>query len=202
MCICLWYICYKTVNLVNTSNGKILTDFSGTINVALGYVLVDCEDGICKQTQGYVLDNAKVIAFAGATVGVAAKGSDENKAIFSPDELIADTGCLDNAIGKVYDITGVCIYYENPSTKLGVNFSNTAGDPIKKYIINSSATGTTGTPFESDYDYLAIKSGLRYIIRDEFNSEGNFFLICYLYIYIYILYYLNRIIVYSVIIKK
>ena len=165
--------------MVKTSTGEVLTSFGGTITVANGYVLVDCVDGICKQTQGYVLDNdsgGKVIAFVGdgiEAVGVAAKGSNENKAKFSPDSITTIDGCADATIGKAYGIAGVCIYFKSPSTKIGAPFSTIDTTPVKKYIIDSSATGTAGTPFESEHDTIAIKSGPRYIIRDEFNSEGK-----------------------------
>jgi len=164
------------VNLVKTADGTVLTNLSTDIDVvADNYVLVDCVEGVCKQTQGYIKDSAKVIAFIGegiSAVGVNVREDADKTAQFNPfATLTAKSACAATYIGKVYAEAGSGICIDATETH-GVDFV-TDGNIIKKYIIDSSsaATGTIGTPFESEANNLAIKSGLRYIIRDEFNTS-------------------------------
>ena len=121
--------------------------------VPANYVLMDCVDGVCKQTQGYIIYNEKVYAFKGTQVGEAGTSYVSS----------ADNGgqCAATDIGKLLSGKGgICI-----GNSLGVNF-NTAGN----YLIldGSSAVGA----FSGNTDSVAIKRKAYYIIEDQFNSKG------------------------------
>ena len=50
----------EIVNLVDKYSGAVTDTFSRTLT-STDFVLVDCVEGACKQTQGYVKDEDKIV---------------------------------------------------------------------------------------------------------------------------------------------
>ena len=151
------------MNLVKTDDGTLITDFDDTIDLAIGYVLVDCIDGICKQTQGYVKDSEKVIAFVGENNGINAD-DDNNKVQFYSSNNIANCDNK-NKIGYIKNGKGsICLN--------GIAEEVTFSDDNKRFLILYENDIPTTTPFYVENENVPVKHGERYIIVDKFNS-GN-----------------------------
>ena len=147
-------------------NGKdIVSDFVET-DTALtpgSYAICDCEDSICKQTYGYVLNNDNIIKFI----------EDVNNGLGASSDLVAygvkeASGCIKDHVGKHFtDDDGkisVCITVGH-----AVNFE----DLGNYMMINGSAV--KDTPFEvADKSSVPIKNGYGYVVRDQFNESGKF----------------------------
>ena len=148
---------------------------------ARNYKLVDCQKGICKQTEGYILEKSgKVVAFSGEAVGdyVDSNSADDKKYHGGTSNLIENQSqCNNDYIGKIYHtdagsdpaIDGVCIYYHESETPIGIDFITTElaeGTIIPSYIINE---GVADTPFAGGI--FIVRSGVRYIIKDLFYNS-------------------------------
>ena len=152
------------MNLVNIANGKIETDFSGEINMT-GKVLVECVEGVCRQTQGYLKNDEKVYAFIGEeATEVVGKG------------LVGGESCSTRAIGKLLkSMDAVCI-----NNGKSVNFENAE----YKYVI-LEGVGVKDTPFEEEKSIQVIKRSQYYIIRDNFYTAGKFLIdIVFFFLYV------------------
>jgi len=143
----------KKLNAVRLDGTDKKDSFSYTIEDIENYVLVDCDNGVCRQTQGYLKNNNIFNAFVGT------KGGDRT-------EIIADgitntdlNLCSAGHIGKLLSTKlGICIKSEKAALLTSTD----------KYLISGAATGT---PFE-DSNGVALKISNLYIIKDKFNSEG------------------------------
>jgi len=150
--------------LVEKSSGvvKDSTEFDSDLQTTLnqgdaytGYILLDCINGICKRTSGYILvDDTQYAVF-------------EESNTASPIAGVSVSSCEGN-IGKVIDSNGgICIKAGG-----GVSYK----DDNKRFIIKSS-TGFTGTPFENSTNNAIIKRGIKYIIKDLFYDSKFCFLL-------------------------
>jgi len=151
---------YTAVNLVKVDDGSVISDDelrSKTVTISEGYILVDCVDVVCKQSQGYVVD--------GGNNGIAFKGSDNGEATASnSDKYVFSDSCNIDYNGKIKENKKVCINGEQ--IKLGES-------GIGKHIIFNALAST---PFENDSNIVPIKHGYNYAIVDMFESVylGNY----------------------------
>ena len=134
------------------------------VKLPSNYVLVDCMDGVCKQTSGYIVSGTNYYAFVddgfavvvdttAGTTFVSSKNAVESCAVGDIGKFAANAGVID----------GVCTKVNG-----GVKFEK----DNKKYLIT---TGTDGlgenTPFvHANGEYVPVKHSLQYIIRDKFDS--------------------------------
>jgi len=142
-------------------DGTYTTDFAtpnaGLAETPSDYAVVDCNDGNCIQTQGYVVNNGKGFAFIeeefGAKVG----------------ETLKASSCSADKVGKILgDLSGVCI--GNGSSAMAFN-----ADGAEYIVMKGSAV--EGTPFEEVDEILPVKRTANYIIRDYFYSNGKYYFI-------------------------
>jgi len=115
----------------------------------VNYILVDCVSGVCRQTQGYILNFDIINAFVGTKGG---------------DSTIAGA-CEEGNIGKFLSgSSGVCV---NAVTG---QVTTALLSPSGEYLISGAVAGT---PFEDGKYSVALKVAAKYIIKDKFNSEGK-----------------------------
>jgi len=144
---------------------EIETDIAGSPS---NYILMDCMDGVCKQTSGYIVSGTNYYAFVND--GIAQKVDISKNGDYV--KLNQINSCSDGSnssfddIGKIAinsnKIEGVCIAKNG-----GIEFKN----DNKKYLIKSTTGLGTKTPFEHvDVEYVPVKHSVQYIIRDKFDS--------------------------------
>jgi len=152
--------------LVNKNDGVVTTDFA-TENAGLSrtpgnYLVIDCYDGECKRTQGYVKNESNVYAFVGDSTGVNISGNQKfNGPTTKSNCASGDAG---NVGQVITDKNGVC--YGNGSSE--IRFENTND----KYIILKGAA-KKGTPFEDAKNAIMIRHSANYILKDQFSFGGN-----------------------------
>jgi len=172
-------ILFKKVHAVKVVDGSIVSDFSisgnDLYNTPGEYILMDCLDGRCLQTEGYIYIYDKVIAFVGE--GPLAIGQNANSNTFINDGVDNAGKCIDASyVGKLYNTNiGICI---NKNGK-AVNFSEDPSEEEKRYIIICIAENI---PFAnhavmmkrnsiSESTAHIIRRGLRYLIMDKYYSS-------------------------------
>jgi len=141
------------VTLVNKVDGTYTTDFAteneGLAEIPSDYAVVDCKDGKCVQTQGYVVNNRNAFVFKDGEDGVIAR------------KKLKVSSCSADQVGKLLsDLSGVCI--GNGSSVMA--FADGA-----EYIVMK------GTAFDEFADILPLKSTANYIIRDYFYSNSEYY---------------------------
>jgi len=112
------------------------------------YILVHCDQGVCKQTQGYININSAVNAFVGTKSGSSA------------NEFFTITSNPED-IGKVF--IDVNYYGITVKSRAVVALANN----VNPLIISGATTG----PFE-DSDGVPLKITGKYVIKDMFTSGG------------------------------
>jgi len=133
------------------------TDNDGLAETPSNYAVVDCNDGNCVQTQGYVVNKGNAYAFI------------EKKFGAKVDETLMVSTCSADKVGKLLsDFSGVCISSE--SSVMGFN-----ADGAEYIMMKGSAVDDT--PFEDIYNNLPVKRAANYIIRDYFYSNSKYYLI-------------------------
>jgi len=165
------------VVLVKTDDGRVTeNDFSSEENGLKdnyqGYILVDCVDGICKQTGGYIKsitsgtsgrkrNNQPIIILYAFYENDKTKKA-ESSTYKSNVENKND--CTDRMIGQLLnDNNSICI--EN---NINVSF----GKGNERYIILSSKHAIADVPFKDTTNNIILKHGEEYIINDLFfNSK-------------------------------
>ena len=144
------------------ADGKIETDFTKSV-VLTGYVIVDCKEGVCRQTTGFVRNNNVLYAFAEEAVG--AQVVSEKKFI-GDNTLIDETKCEDENAGLLYyDKKGICI-----NKGKGIAFGD---DDENEYMILKGKTYIEGNPFEEATKInIRIMRSANYILKDNFYTSG------------------------------
>jgi len=136
------------VTLVNKVDGTYTTDFTEELSINdEGKVIVDCLDGVCFQTQGYIRNNGITYVFNREESGVEVN-----------EGLIGGSSCNSESVGKL--LTGesaACI-----TSGSSIAFEDDDDDYI---IMNGSAV--EGTPFENADEIKAVKRSVNYIIIDK-----------------------------------
>ena len=153
--------------MVKVDDGSVISDnvlSSSTVNLSIEYILVDCVDGICKQTQGYVVDGIKKgIVFKGSSNGVATASNgiyESNVCVSGEDGMIISGN------------SGVCI--KGAAAPASPVIANFVESEIRKHIIENAVNTT---PFYSEVSTMVpIKHGINYAIVDMFES-GNKYII-------------------------
>ena len=158
------------MTIVDKVNGTPTSDFdsaiSGLSSTPSNYVLVDCVDGKCKQTNGYVLVGSdSVYAFSGdsSTGNTAINGS------IKVDKYIFDdansSNCDEANVGKISSSRGfICM---NGS---GISL---ASNNVEYIVLRGKAAADT--PFYNIVNNVLLKHSSRYIIRDQFYTGGRVF---------------------------
>jgi len=144
------------------NDGTIETDFTKSIDLST-YVIVDCKEGVCRQTTGYVKNSNHVYAFAGESEGTLV--SNEAKFIGGPAIASADD-CASAYYGCLYGTNrGICI-----NNGKGIAFGD--GDD-NGYMILKGKTYVSGNPFEeaAKINIRIMRSG-NYILKDNFYTSG------------------------------
>ena len=158
--------------MVNIAYGTIEIDFAGALKDVRGKVIVDCVEGVCKQTQGYIRDGSTKplgYAFVGEKVGAATA----NVPVFEGSGTIAAaTGCISTSVGQIITdgtagVTGICY-------GVGSNEIKFETGTARNIILKGMAV--PGTPFADRVNAVAIKRSANYIIRDRFYTAGIY---CY-----------------------
>jgi len=152
--------------LVNKNDGVVTTDFATANTVLSGspgnYFVIDCYDGECRRTQGYVKNESNVYAFVGENTGVNISGNQKfNGPTTKSNCASGDTG---NVGQVILNKSGIC--YGNESSD--IPFGNTDD----KYIILKGAA-KKGTPFEDAQNSIMIRHSANYILKDQFYNGGN-----------------------------
>jgi len=154
--------------LVKKEDSKV-EDFAG-INEGLSgnsgdpskYIVVDCFNGKCKQTEGYILNNNAVFAFVGKNGG---KKIANDETFVRRNAIVESTNCV--SAGMIYNKnggpSGICI-----GSGTGVSF-NAVSTP--HLLIKEAAV--KGTPFYDSINNVPIKNGPGYIVRDYFFEDGG-----------------------------
>jgi len=146
--------------LVNKVDGTISNESDIDTNTDLAdhpenYVLLQCQDSDCPNTQGYVISNEKAFAFVYEKEATSASNNEYKT---------ADENCGAGSYGKlVSDNSGICI---STGKKMDFNSSQAVYMMMK-------GVGVAGTPFENKYDILPLKRSTSYIIRDQFYTNGK-----------------------------
>ena len=146
--------------MVHKDTGAVADTFSSPLT-STNYVLVDCVEGACRQTQGYIKDEEnKILVFIGNN-GFSSLGkdtADDNKGKENKEECneTTDTGKLSGTDYK----EGICI-----GDGMSVDFVTDENSEITRHFIKG---GVASTPFEGN---LIVKRGTRYIIRDMFYNS-------------------------------
>jgi len=151
------------INLTSDENGEIPTVDNNIINNVGNFVIMDCEDGICEQINGYVKDsNNNVYAFIDNKVGklVSDGITDENN-------CGNGTGGTNN-IGKfIANGGGICI---NKRKKVEFKKESKEND---KFIIFNDTPAMENTPFRDTENTILIKNHPNYIINNMFCNGGT-----------------------------
>jgi len=147
--------------LVKVDDGTVISDDelkSVAVTINDGYILVDCVDGVCKQTQGYVVDGSKIgIAFKGSSNGVTTAGNGDY-------EIDSNVACGTGNIGMIKsDNSEVCS--DISTIQL---YESSFG---KCMIVNNAVIGN---PFYDDTDGVLVKHGFNYVIVDMFESGKKY----------------------------
>ena len=119
-------------------------------------ILVDCLDGICKKTYGYVKGNGHVFKFV--------EGTNNGKA---DDGDVMNSSDCNTAIGKYHgaNASGADGFY----VKSGTAITFISDSSIKHIILRRTGSGTL---FHNSNDDILVKHGVNYSIIDKFDS-GN-----------------------------
>ena len=164
---------WNKVSLVKSATGDLIdieaNAFSDiVVDITDNYVLVDCLDGICKQTQGYVKDKEKsnkIYAFVGT--------GNANVATVAPyiNANVDDyNDCGDGTVGIVINNTtksGIC--YGNDSA--GIMF----GEGESRYIFLKGKVAKK-TPFADRKNSVVVKRNAKYIVKDQFYNAGTVYI--------------------------
>ena len=145
-------------------DGTIKTDFTEEIDLST-YVIVDCKEGVCRQSNGFVKNNNGVYAFAGKAKGVVV--SNQNFFI-GGGTLTDETKCEDANAGLLYsDKKGICINKEK-----GIAFA----EDDNEYMILKGKEINSNNPFaEGVKKNIKIKRSANYILKDNFYTAGWLF---------------------------
>ena len=143
------------------ADGTIKTDFTETINLTT-YVIVDCKEGVCRQSNGFVKNNNVMYAFVKEITGAVVNAEDN---FIGGATLTGETKCEDANAGLLYnDKKGICINKEK-----GIDFA----DDDNEYMILKGKTFTSGNPFaETANVNIRIKRSANYILKDSFYTSG------------------------------
>ena len=127
---------------------------------------MDCVEGKCKQTKGYVVVGTdSIFAFAGdAGTGITAVNSNTKVGAYVFDNSIL-SGCQNTDVGKISSFKGF----------LCMNGSGILLDSSNIEYIVLKGTAAAGTPFYDTTDNVPLKRGSRYIIRDQYYTGGTLF---------------------------
>ena len=150
--------------MVLVKNDKSYTnDFTEDLDLT-NYKVVECDDGICKQTQGYIKkSDGSVYAFVSTNNGISAAvptfvGS---TTIDKPEK------CTEDYVGMLYNINkGVCVSAEN-----GIAFAD-AGTEEHRMILKKTAV--SGTPFNDRKENIPVRVTGNYILKDQFYNGGKY----------------------------
>lgn len=146
---------------MNPGTGEVKTDFvsfDSNLDLRDYKLLVDCVDGVCKQTAGYINGSDTILSFINNESGVDGyKRSDNGGA------------CSSSAGGKYHDNGGT------PPIPLGLCIKDnlpvlfTDDNSVKNTLLYDDVSGT---PFEvgKEGDVILVKHGTRYAIIDKFDS--------------------------------
>jgi len=142
--------------LVKKEDSTVETDFTEQLAINdEDKVLVDCVDGICAQTQGYIKNDGKMYVFIGEESGVIVKRS-----------LVGGSSCSSNTIGKlINDKSAVCI-----SSGKSIAFEEEEDDHM---IMKGAAV--EGTPFENVNEIKAVKHSANYVIIDKHLTTSMYY---------------------------
>ena len=141
------------LNLLNINGEEKYDNFSSSIEGLSesieNYILVDCAEGVCKQTEGYLKNGDNIYKFVGTNGGEIV------------EYMTVTGGCSINTVGKVQNDETVCV---NSSSFMAF------GD-LNEYMI-MKGEGAEGTPFKNDDYNILVKAGPNYIIRDTYYTDG------------------------------
>jgi len=148
------------------ATGEIIEDIS-TENIAItqtpeNNVLMDCVEGICMQTTGYIKNGSTIIAFVGEK-----GGTDGTTSVFKSNKS-GTINCDKDTVGMlISSANAVCLGHgDTAASGKGVEFGATI---TNEYLI-VRGTGAVGTPFRDDKYDVPIKTNVNYIVRDRYYS--------------------------------
>ena len=140
--------------MVDENSGKLITNLGDVTALGNYKKLVDCVDGICKQTAGYVKGSSDMFKFV----------DEEDGDVEDTLKVNAGTACA-GAVGKFIEgNSGVCIKSANGGD---VAF---AYDSTIKHLILKSATGVADSPFRDTENDILVKHASNYFIIDKFDA--------------------------------
>ena len=147
--------------MVKKDDETVISVLSGldnnSVNIEDGYLLFDCVNGICKQTEGYIFKGENEwIAFKDSEIGERV-GTNENYVLSGEDCVRGNNNGLINIKNK-----GVC-YAGNI-----ISLSEGGG----KQLIVSADSKTPFNPNKENFCNTPVKYGEKYFIVDKFVS-GN-----------------------------
>jgi len=157
------------VTIVDKVNGTPTSDFDSAINdlssTPSNYVLVDCVDGKCKQTNGFVLvgeDSAYAFAGDSGTGSTAINGSSKiDKYVFDS----VSSNCDEANIGKI----------SSSREFICMNGGRVELDSNNVEYIMLRGKAAIDTPFYDSINSIPLKRSSRYIIRDQYYTGGKVF---------------------------
>jgi len=143
------------------------------------YKIVDCADGVCKETTGYIKSDGNIYKFAAADSGAGSDGGDLLAA-----GVKSESHCIKDNIGwhytDEYGHSGVCITVGHSISfehqghfmmmKETVSNGSSVTDPTK--ITNLGIT-VAKVPFDTTTSGIIVKSGMGYVVRDKFTKDVN-----------------------------
>ena len=151
---------------------NIITNNFGSMEATKQYKLFDCQEGNCRQTQGYVIkEKGSIYAFVGKNFGETIVGNPEIS-VNENNPIDATKQCGSSYYGKVY-----AYYMNDPNSLYGICIDDEYGIDIgenkKDKFLMLKGTAAAETPFEDESNDIVIKRGVGYIARDQFFSSGN-----------------------------
>jgi len=168
---------YTAVNLVTKADGSVITNFSTTDTdlTPTDYDLIDCVDGVCKQTNGYVINNTQVIGFIDGTGSV-----DDSKFVvmeYCNENRINNIGKYVKNLKTFCNGPGATDYFRDTW-----EYQQWKGIKISENIILGNYPAAEGTPFRNVDNNVLIKNDTNYFIIDKFDSVN---LVLWNSIYVY-----------------
>jgi len=151
---------YVKVLLYNRMDGSVVTDIYA-VNEDLAanpsnYFIYDCESGVCRQSQGYLVNGGKVIGFIGNKGGI-----DVTSTLLT--SFNTGSSCSSSHLGKLLSGKGEICSGSGKSTKL---------DKAVKRLLLNNGNMENGTPFDDAMYSFPIKTGDKYVVRDKFIADS------------------------------
>jgi len=146
--------------LFDSSTQEVYSDFD-TVDLKNqnSYNVVDCVNGVCELTSGYIKNKDGIYKFINEEKNVSA-------ADIVAYGVTQSSGCIKDHVGKHFtDVKG--------RTSVCITVGHSINMVRKRNYMIMAGTAITGTPFIKDEFGVAVKGGKGYVVIDRFNSNVN-----------------------------